>query len=141
MAPTHAYRDDRQSAAGELTIRVATDAVDYSIVPCVIGRFVDVSASPDEVLVSCNGQLVARHRRCWAKHAVITDPAHVAPPRRCGISSPTSAADGRSHATTSTDIASLLRALPDYDDLFGVDFGTETALSTAESLIRTERTP
>jgi len=44
----------------------------------VIGRFVDVTASPTAVVVFCAGQVVAEHHRCWAKQAVITDPAHVA---------------------------------------------------------------
>jgi hypothetical protein len=42
---------------------VRVDANDYSVDPQVIGRF--------------DGQLVARHDRSWARHMVITDPAHV----------------------------------------------------------------
>ncbi|BDQ24064.1 hypothetical protein RQN9TF_32915 (plasmid) [Rhodococcus qingshengii] len=82
------------------------DAVDYSVDPRVIGRFVDVAASPNEVVVTCEGQVVASHRRSWAKHAVVTDPAHVA-----------AAAQLRQQFTA---------ALPDYDALFGVDFTIST---------------
>ena len=57
---------------------VRVDANDYSVDPRVIGRFVDVTASPTTVEAFCDGQLVARHDRSWARHMVITDPAHVA---------------------------------------------------------------
>jgi hypothetical protein len=30
----------------------------------------------DEVVVTCAGDVVARHPRSWAKHRTITDPAH-----------------------------------------------------------------
>jgi hypothetical protein len=45
---------------------VRIDAADYSIDPRVIGRFVDVSASPTTVTARCDGQIVARHDRSWA---------------------------------------------------------------------------
>src|ERR687889_240712 len=57
---------------------VRVDANDYSVDPRVIGRFVEVTASPTTVEAFCDGQLVARHDRSWARHMVITDPAHVA---------------------------------------------------------------
>ncbi|GAA4491153.1 IS21-like element ISMbo1 family transposase [Rhodococcus olei] len=100
---------------------VRVDAVDYSVDPRVIGRFVEVIASPQMVQVICDGQLVATHRRSWAKHAVVTDPAHV-----------TTAAQLRRHYTAEQHRRSsarrhtdghrvALRALPDYDVLFGID--------------------
>lgn len=49
-----------------------------SVDPQAIGRFVDVTASPDTVTVFCDNQIVARHQRSWAKQAVVTDPAHAA---------------------------------------------------------------
>lgn len=61
---------------------VRVDTVDYSVDPRAIGRFVDVTASLTEVAVFCEGQLVARHERCWAKQAVITIPT-TRPPRPC----------------------------------------------------------
>jgi hypothetical protein len=103
---------------------VRVDTADYSVDPRMIGRFVDVAASPDRVVVSCGGQVVAEHARSWAKQAVITNPAHVAlagqlrrdlthAPGRPGTSRARRHADG--HAVA-------LRALPDHDALFGVDF-------------------
>lgn len=82
---------------------VRIDTVDYSVDPRMIGRFVEVTASPARVTVVCDGQLVVDHPRCWAKHGVVTDPAH---------------ADG--HTVP-------MRALPDYDALFGVEDFTHPA--------------
>ena len=56
-------------------VRIAGN--DYSVNPTVIGRFVDVHGGLQEVVVSCAGELVATHRRCWARGRTITDPAHV----------------------------------------------------------------
>ena len=113
---------------------VRVDTVDYSVDPRVIGRFVDVTASLDQVIVYCDGQVVARHGRSWAKRGVITDPAHVA-----------TAAQLRQHYTAERHRQGsarhhpdghpvALRALPDYDALFGVDDFTTPAT-------RTEHTP
>jgi hypothetical protein len=97
--------------------------VDYSVDRRFIGRFVDVTASPHEVVVRCDGQLIARHTRSWAKQDLVTDPAHrttaarlrqaLAEDRHRRQAAIRHHADG--HAVT-------LRALPDYDALFGVDF-------------------
>lgn len=46
---------------------VRMDSVDYSLDPRVIGRFVDVAASQNEVVVTCGGQVVASHRRSWGE--------------------------------------------------------------------------
>lgn len=102
---------------------VRVDSVDYSVDPRLIGRFVDVAASPEEVMVRCDGQLVGRHRRCWATHATITDAAHVS--IAAGLRS--ALADQRRRWSTATrrhhdGHPVALRALPDYDALFGVDF-------------------
>jgi transposase len=111
---------------------VRLDSVDYSVDPHVIGRFVEVTADPSWVTVFCNGDIVACHRRSWARHGVVTDPAHVEQARQLR----------RAHAeiraqTARTEQARrrsrrprqhadghpvALRALPDYDALFGVDF-------------------
>ena len=123
---------------------VRIDACDYSVDPRMIGRFVDVTASPAEVTVRCEGQVVALHIRSWAKHAVITDPAHV-----------TTAAALRQHFTQERRrrVATrhhhdghpvALRALPDYDALFGVtdftssttQFDTNTSMTRAENPAR-----
>ncbi|MBF5034080.1 IS21 family transposase, partial [Micromonospora sp. ANENR4] len=55
---------------------VRLDGNDYSVHPSVVGRRVEVSADCDQVTVFCDGRVVARHDRCWAKHQSITDPAH-----------------------------------------------------------------
>jgi hypothetical protein len=102
---------------------VRVDTVDYSVDPQVIGRFVDVTASPDTVTAFCDGQVVARHERSWAKQAVVTDPAHAAAAARMrqalALEREKRAAATRHHPDGH---AVALRALPDYDALFGVDF-------------------
>ncbi len=55
-------------------VRVGT--CDYSVHPSVVGRLVEIRATPDEVVVTCSGEVVGRHRRSWAKHRTITDPEH-----------------------------------------------------------------
>jgi hypothetical protein len=45
---------------------VRVDANDYSVDPRVIGRFVDLVASPTTVEAFCDRELVARHVRSWA---------------------------------------------------------------------------
>jgi transposase len=115
---------------------VRVDTCDYSVDPRVIGRFVDVTASPTRVVVFCEGQVVARHQRSWAKQEVITDPEHVELARQLrgdlarsrqtpghSHTAATAAGTGRQH--TDRHVVQL-RALPDYDALFGVDFTTTT---------------
>ena len=52
--------------------------------PKVIGRMVDIRATPDEVVVTCGSEVVGRHLRSWAKHRTITDPATTRPATSCG---------------------------------------------------------
>ena len=47
-------------------VRVATN--DSSVNPRFVGRRVEVRVTLDEVIVTCEGAEVARHRRCLAKH-------------------------------------------------------------------------
>jgi transposase len=113
---------------------VRVDTVDYSVDPRFIGRFVDVSASPQEVTVCCDRQVAARHRRSWAKQGVVTDPAHaataaqmrqaLAEDRQRRQAATRHHADGR---------AVTLRALPDYDALFGVDFNPSAPVTKASN--------
>jgi len=110
------------------------DTVDYSVDPRVIGRFVDVTASLDTVTVRCDGQVVARHRRCWAKQGVVTDPAHAATAQQMRQA----LAQDRQRRQAATRYhadghAVTLRALPDYDALFGVDFNPSTTVTKASS--------
>lgn len=100
---------------------VRVDSNDYSVNPRFIGRFVDAAASLSEVIVRVDGQLIARHERCWAVRQTITDPDHV-----------TTAAQLRAHyqAVARRPAARhhldghpvQLRALTDYDAMFGVSF-------------------
>jgi transposase len=55
-------------------VRVGT--CDYSVHPKVIGRLVEIRVNDQEVVVTCAGEVVARHRRSWAKHRTVTDPDH-----------------------------------------------------------------
>ena len=102
---------------------VRVDTVDYSVDPRVIGRFVDIHATAETVTVRCDGQLVATHPRSWAKQGVVTDPAH----RATAAQLRQALADDRERRQAATRHHSdghpvPMRALPDYDALFGVDF-------------------
>ena len=111
---------------------VRIGSCDYSVDPRAIGRFVDVLATPARVVVACAGQVVAEHPRCWATAATITDPAHreTAQLLRADL-----AARRRTQATRAHPDGHVvaIRALPDYDALFGVDFDPDpTGRATAE---------
>jgi transposase len=56
-------------------VRVETN--DYSVNPRFVGRRVDVRVTLDEVVVTCEGTEVARHRRCLAKHQTLILPEHM----------------------------------------------------------------
>jgi hypothetical protein len=112
---------------------VRVDTVDYSVDPRMIGRFVDVTACPRRVVVRCAGRVVAEHARCWAKQAVITDPAHVelAAQLRRNFARDRAARDRAARLRQHTDGHTVtLRALPDYDALFGVDFTPTPAVDS-----------
>ncbi len=99
---------------------VRVDSNDYSVHPGVIGRRVEVVADLDLVAVTCHGQRVARHERCWADHQSITDPAHadaaVQLRRAC-----------RLLPVPAVDTTVQRRALSDYDRMLGVDGGEGVA--------------
>jgi hypothetical protein len=107
---------------------VRIDGNDYSIDPRAIGRFVDVIATPDLVAATCEDQIVASHARCWGSGTTITDPDHVAAAKTLRASFTATrariAAANRQRATRSHADGHVvpIRALPDYDALFGVDF-------------------
>lgn len=102
---------------------VRIDANDYSVDPRVIGRFVDVIATPARVVASCAGQVVADHARDWGHARTITDPAHQETARslRADLAARRQAQQ-RSTRTHADGHVVAIRALPDYDALFGVDF-------------------
>lgn len=75
----------------------------------------------------CDGQLVARHARSWAKAQVVSDPEHVATAKamRAALAEDRRRREAATrHHTDGHAVA--LRALPDYDALFGVDFTHHT---------------
>jgi transposase len=130
IAPTVGL-GNRVRLARDYYVRV--DTCDYSVDPRVIGRFVDVTATTDQVVVRCAGHLVAAHQRCWARHTVITDPEHVttaAQLRRDHARQAAADGRGRRHADGHPVV---LRALGDYDDLFGVDFTPTSPAGTEKS--------
>ena len=109
---------------------VRVDTADYSVDPQAIGRLVDITASLDTVTVRCDGQLAASHLRSWAKNAVITDPAHQAAAARMRQALAADRAARERSRRHPDGHAVMLRALPDYDALFGVDF---TSAPTTEA--------
>jgi transposase len=56
------------------------DTCDYSLDPRLVGRRVEVRLGQAEISARAldTGELVARHRRSYARHRTITDPAHQA---------------------------------------------------------------
>jgi transposase len=88
--------------------------VDYSVHPKAVGRRVQVRADGRSVVVRCGGEEVARHRRVFASHVTVTDPAHDQARRRL-----------RGRAPADFDVASVddevpVRDLGDYDRALGV---------------------
>jgi transposase len=100
---------------------IRLDSNDYSVHPTAVGRRVEVAADLERVRVCCDGQLVADHQRCWARHQTISDPAHL------------QAAARLRHQRTvlapcSSDAGEVqLRRLTDYDAVFGLDDGQGVA--------------
>ena len=91
-------------------------------------------ASPTTVEAFCDGQLVAHHDRSWARHMVITDPAHVATAHQMRLAlaeqrrtQQQAQQSGSRRHSDGHPVA--IRALPDYDALFGVDFNPATTLT------------
>ena len=102
---------------------VRVDTCDYSVDPRAIGRFVDITASLSTVTAVCDGELVAQHERSWAKRAVVNDPAHLEMARVLRREhAARREANGRLARQHADGHTVVLRGLPDYDALFGVDF-------------------
>ena len=123
VAPSVGFTD-RVRLGRDYYVRVLGN--DYSVDPAAIGRFVDITASLTSVSVSCAGQVVAEHQRCWDTRRSITDPTHVtraAVLRRAYQGRP---AAGTRPATTGEALVGV-RALSDYDDLFAL--GTPTPVT------------
>jgi hypothetical protein len=101
---------------------VRIDSNDYSVDPRAIGRFVDVHADLERVWVSCAGQVVADHDRCWDERRTITDPAHQATAQQLRADLVAARLERRFQRAHADGHVVAIRALPDYDALFGVDF-------------------
>jgi transposase len=114
---------------------VRIDSVDYSVHPRVIGRLVDVTATLSRVVVTCGAEVVADHPRCWAKRVTVTDPAHVAAAKvlRRAYSEQKRDRERELASTRNSNHSRAgghtvaFRALPDYDEMFGVDFRVDIA--------------
>ena len=92
---------------------IRLDSNDYSVHPAVVGRRVEVAADLNRVRAFCDGQLVADHERCWARHQTLSDLAHLQAAARLRHNRAT-----RSRVTTDEV---ELRCLADYDTVFGLD--------------------
>ncbi|NLT55537.1 MAG: IS21 family transposase [Actinomycetales bacterium] len=102
---------------------VRVDTCDYSVHPRVIGRLVDVHATPETVEVTCAGERVAAHPRCWARRVTVTDPAHqrAAAQMRTALAADAARRE-RARRVHADGHPVTLRVLSDYDLAFGVDF-------------------
>lgn len=92
VRPSEAIYEDRGAMLGfppvlpDTTLRFGTrlprdhyvrvDTNDYSVNPRFVGRRVEVRVSLDAVVVTCDGTVVADHRRCLARHQTILHPQH-----------------------------------------------------------------
>lgn len=99
---------------------VRVDTCDYSIHPRVIGRKVAVVVTTEQVIAYCDGQVVARHPRCWARHQTLTDPEHAraATALRGAFHRHPDARDGRPGAAELVEVEQ--RRLEVYDRAFTV---------------------
>jgi hypothetical protein len=110
VAPTTGWRSSLRLPRDHY---VRLDGNDYSVHPAAVGRRVELTANLDRVKVHCDGQLVADHARCWARHQTLSDPAHLQ-----------AAARLRHERTARPRVAAdevELRCLADYDAAFGLD--------------------
>ncbi|AFR51614.1 IS21 family transposase [Gordonia sp. JH63] len=129
LPPTapHIGLSSRVRLGRDYYVRVAGN--DYSVHPSVIGRFVDITADLQQVRILCGEVTVADHARSWANHVTIADPQHVRAAkelrrdyRRQDLANRArNAARIRAHPD-GHEVP--IRALPDYDELFGVNFAT-----------------
>ncbi len=93
---------------------VRLDANDYSVHPAAIGRRIEITAGLDRVRVLCDGKTIADHKRTWARHQTISDPAHVQAAkalreRRAAVLRPVREPEVE------------LRCLADYDTALGIE--------------------
>jgi transposase len=102
---------------------VRVDSNDYSVHPAAVGRRVEIVADLEQVVVTLQGNEVARHERCWADHQSITDPLHAAAASELRQAR-------RLVAVPAIDTDVEHRSLADYDRMF--DLGNETLPGSEE---------
>ncbi len=73
---------ERATAKVAPDYHVQFDRCFYSVHPKHIGERVQVRASLDTVMISCDGEEIARHKRCLFKGQRSTDPSHIPPAHR-----------------------------------------------------------
>ena len=91
----------------------------------MIGRRVDLVADLEQVVVTCDGVEVARHRRCWARHQSITDPAHAAAATRLRAAHQARTHRAATGRGTGADTDVEHRDLADYDRILGLTTGPQ----------------
>lgn len=96
---------------------VRVDTNDYSIDPAFVGQRIEVRATQREItaITLGAGDVAAAHRRIYARHQTITDPAHQA--KLDALRAARLARSGERQAATSTNIEVQLRDLSRYDAL------------------------
>lgn len=92
--------------------------------PAFIGRIVDVSADLQTVRITHDGVLIASHNRVWARHLVITDPAHVV--RASVMRQDFRTQRARQHQEQEQETVQV-RDLAAYDEIFGIDLAHDAA--------------
>lgn len=114
---------------------VRVDGNDYSAHPSAIGRLVDVAASMDEVVISCQSQVIGAHQRCWDTTRTITDDSHVAAAkvlRRDYATAQKARHDAARRGKLLPVEPGLIRDTAPYDELFGVDFDPDPMIGRGE---------
>lgn len=94
---------------------------DYSVDPSFIGRIVEVCADLSTVTIIHEGVVVSSHARVWARHLVVTDPAHVV---RAKVMRDDFRTQRMQHQSRAQSVE--VRDLAAYDELFGIDLGQTT---------------
>jgi transposase len=118
VAPVTGWRASTRLARDHY---IRLDSNDYSVDPAVIGRRVEIMADLAEVRVYCDGKLVARHDRLWARHQTVSDPDHVAKAKalrrdRISLIRPVTVPEVETRCLADYDTALGLDALQDGQD-------------------------
>jgi transposase len=103
---------------------VDVDTVRYSVPVKLVGRWVEARREPERVVITCDGVVVAEHKRAFDPHKLVEDPQH-----REGLF--------RTKATSSPTTQPglpLARSLATYEDIVeGAALPRPSGLSSADS--------